>query len=158
MPPKYENRNSNAVDESVHYNQAFLTNYTKIRRFKTPEYQSVPSQEARRISSKSKIFDLRTLIIILVFILDQHRLHDIYPNPNRNIPYCLIVKFEEIDPIFLCDKPTSPVHTLLPLVHEITSYSYYDTPNYEKLRHLLRSILLDQNKVPQSHYDFVAAE
>ena len=142
--------------QPVSYHQVFFTDYTKMQEFKPAGYESAENEIARRITCKSRAYDFRSLAIILVFILDHRRLHDIQNNFNGPVPRQIVVKIEEIDPVQLCNKPDSPVYSLLPLVREIASYKYFDTPNYEKLRHIFKNILLDNGKVPKLVYDFVA--
>ena len=48
----------------------------------------------------------------------------------------------------MCDLPKTK--ELLPFVEEVYSYDHYDTPNYNKLRHLLTVQLLNMNIAPQN--------
>jgi hypothetical protein len=49
---------------------------------------------------------------------------------------------------------TGVYKTLLSFVEEVFSYEFSEKPNYDKLKHLLKQVILDVNICPDQKYDW----
>jgi hypothetical protein len=58
---------------------------------------------------------------------------------------------DKLTPKSLC---TGVSKTLLSFVEEVFSYEFSEKPNYDKLKHLLKQVILDVNICPDQKYDW----
>ena len=58
---------------------------------------------------------------------------------------------DKLTPKLLC---TGPSKSLLSFVEEVFSYEFSEKPNYDKLRHLLKQVILNVDICPDQKYDW----
>lgn len=95
----------------------------------------------------------------MIFLLDLKRLEEVNfiynGRPDQQKP---LIGINDLNLVELCSNKDSRTYSLLPLVKEVLSYEKNRYPDFDKLRYLLEKILLDQNMVPPSRYDFILEE
>ena len=121
------------------------------------------SKHAFEFTITSRRDDLISLCYILIYLLDESHFKFI----NQVVGLSKKDKFKYIknsklsmSPLDLCGtKQRSPIsNKFLEFVEEVMQLQFKDTPDYNKLRFLLKKTLLSSNQVPNKIYDWTPSQ